>query len=246
MVTASTRISALAVGGIAAFSLTALPMAQADGDLSDAEVAELIYTREEERLARDLYRMFAEQYDGARPFSRIASAEQRHFDAVGKLITQHGLDDPSAGAAAGRYSDATLQGLYDQWYAQGMQSLPDAYQVGIDLEKRDIADLEEAVTASQTDSVRSVLENLKDGSENHLAAFERAASGQQASGQQGVGCQSGSRQSGDGPGAMHRQGGNTQQRQQNCDGSCDGTGLGAQQGPADGTGAHGTGECPNA
>lgn len=120
----STRISALAVAGIAAFSLTALPMAFADdGELSDAEIAGLIFSREEERLARDLYQAFSDQYDGARPFSKIVASEQRHFDAVGRLLTQYGIDDPAAGATAGSFSDATLQGLYDQWYAQGMQSL---------------------------------------------------------------------------------------------------------------------------
>ena len=93
--------------------------------------------------------------------------------------------------------------------------------------------------------MRTVLENLKGGSENHLAAYERAATGQQGGGQQAA-----NGQGGYGPGAMGRQGGNTQQRQQNCDGTCDGTGQnaqqGARQGPADETAAHGTGECPNA
>ena len=106
----STRISALAVAGIAAFSLTALPMAFADdGELSDAEIAGLIFSREEERLARDLYQAFSDQYDGARPFSKIVASEQRHFDAVGRLLTQYGIDDPAAGATAGSFSDATLQ-----------------------------------------------------------------------------------------------------------------------------------------
>ena len=242
----STRISALAVAGIAAFSLTALPMAFADdGELSDAEIAGLIFSREEERLARDLYQAFSDQYDGARPFSKIVASEQRHFDAVGRLLTQYGIDDPAAGATAGSFSDATLQGLYDQWYAQGMQSLQDAYQVGVDLETRDIADLEHELATTETTAVRTVLENPKGGSENHLAAYERAATGQQGGGQQAA-----NGQGGYGPGAMGRQGGNTQQRQQNCDGTCDGTGQnaqqGARQGPADGTGAHGTGECPNA
>ena len=238
----STRIAGLAVAGVAAFSLAAQPMAVAeDGELSDAEVAELVYTREEERLARDLYQAFSDQYDGARPFSRITNAEQRHFDAVGNVLTQYGIDDPSAGAAVGSFSDATLQELYDQWYAQGMQSLQDAYQVGIDLETRDIADLEDAIAQSETDAVRTVLENLQNGSEHHLSAYERAASGQLGGGQHGPNGQ-GQANQGNGQGQMNRQ--------QNCDGSCDGTGgqgaqRGAQQGPRDGTGARGTGECPN-
>ncbi len=232
----TTRIFALAVAGVAALSLTTLPMAVADdGRLNDAEVANLVFSREEERLARDLYQAFADQYAGARPFSKIAEAEQRHFDAVGNLLIAYDIADPSDGAAAGSYSDATLQGLYDQWYAQGMQSLPDAYQVGIDLEKRDIADLEAGLSTTQTAEVRTVLENLLNGSENHLAAYERAASGR----------------GGEGQGMKSRQGGNVQQRHQRCDGSCDGTGPDARHGvgnaAAEGTGPRaGHGACRHA
>ena len=50
------------------------------------ELAEaLAFTREEERMARDLYAAIADRYDGARPFSMVTNSEQRHFEAVGTL-----------------------------------------------------------------------------------------------------------------------------------------------------------------
>ncbi len=69
------------VAGTAALSLGLVPLAAADpGTLSENESAELSFMREEERLARDLYQAFADKYDGARPFSMIVKAEQKHHE----------------------------------------------------------------------------------------------------------------------------------------------------------------------
>ena len=71
---------------------------------SDSLRLDLTYLREEERLARDVYAALAAKYDGARPFATITDAEQRHFDAVGVLLSRYGIADPSAGLAAGTYA----------------------------------------------------------------------------------------------------------------------------------------------
>lgn len=224
----STRISAYLVAGIASVSLLAAPMAlAAPGELDDAEATALAFNREEERLARDLYQVFADQYDGARPFSRIVAAEQQHMDQVGVLLTNYGLPDPSAGSVPGVYADAELQAAYDKWYAQGMVSIEAAYQVGIELETMDIAELEASIAATDEADIQAVYDRLKAGSENHLAAYQRAADGTYAAGQ-------GTRTPRGGQGFGDRQ----------CDGTCDGTG--AQQGPAgqggQGMGQQGTGQ----
>ena len=89
------------VAGTAALSLGLVPLAAADpGTLSENESAELSFMREEERLARDLYQAFADKYDGARPFSMIVKAEQKHHDAVGTLMTRYDVADSSAGLPA--------------------------------------------------------------------------------------------------------------------------------------------------
>ena len=173
------------------------------GTLDDQATKDLQFTREEERMARDLYAALAEKYDDALPFSRITNSEQRHYDAVGTLLDRYGVSDPSDGLKAGEYADATIQKLYDDWYAQGSVSLDAAYDVGIALEKRDIADLEKAVAAATQDDVKRVYEALLNGSEHHLAAFEAAAAGETLGTQDGQGLMQGQQgRQGQGRGGM--------------------------------------------
>lgn len=144
----------------------------------DAGVAAALqFSREEERVARDLYAALAATYDGAAPFSMITRSEQVHYDAVGTLLTRYGVSDPSAGRSAGTYADPVLQTLYDSLLTQGNGSLDAAYDVGVAVEKRDIADLDATLAGSLPADVRAVLTNLRTGSEHHLTAFENAANG---------------------------------------------------------------------
>ncbi|MEO7752093.1 MAG: DUF2202 domain-containing protein [Terracoccus sp.] len=143
-----------------------------------SDAATLAFNREEERMARDLYQSLADTYDGAAPFAMITQSEQTHWTRIGDLLTAHGITDPSAGLAAGTYADPAIQSLYDGWLARGLTSLDEAYQVGIELEQRDIADLTTAITSTTLADARRVLTALRAASEHHLAAFEAAASGQ--------------------------------------------------------------------
>ena len=179
------RVPTMVVAAVVSIGIAAAPMAlAATTDLTDAEVSALQYNREEERLARDLYQALADHYDGARPFSRIVRAEQQHFNAVGTLLERYGVADPSIDATPGSYADPDLQAAYDNWYAQGLVSIADAYQVGIELETQDIAELREAAESATAADVISTFERLEAGSSTHLAAFERAAHGQTGGGGQ--------------------------------------------------------------
>jgi hypothetical protein len=151
-----------------------------------ALAAQLAFAREEERLARELYQLFSDSYGGARPFSMIVRSEQRHVDAIGRLLVSYGIADPSAGRPAGSYADPQLQLLYDTWKAQGSSSELAAAQVGVELEKRDIADLEKAISQVTLADVKAVLERLLAGSRNHLAAYTAAATGQPTGSADGV------------------------------------------------------------
>lgn len=150
------------------------------GSLTDQEKKDLAFSREEERMARDLYQAFANKYDQARPFSNIVRSEQQHFAATGMLLQRYGLADPSAGKKAGTYADAELQKLYDGWLAQGGKSLAEAYKVGVALEKRDIADLSQQVARTKAADVKQVYGNLLKASEQHLRAYTAATQGRTA------------------------------------------------------------------
>lgn len=184
-------------------SATVSATASTAATLSEAVARGLAFSREEERMARDLYAALAKIHAGATPMSRITTSEQRHYDAIGTLLTRYGVADPSAGRVAGSYADAELQKLYDDWLARGKASLQAAYQVGIELEQRDIADLKKLSTGTAPDDIKAVYANLLRGSENHLRAFQNAAAGKttMGSGQNGRASGPGAGQNGRGQGA---------------------------------------------
>ena len=174
----------------------------------DTRTADLAFSRDEERMARDLYTLFGQTYDAA-IFDRIAASEQQHFDAVGALLTTYAVADPAVGQPAGTYANADVQKLYDQWKAQGLTSVQDAYAVGVALEQTDIADLQ-GILARNTDAdAQRVFTHLLAASQHHLDAFTNAVNGgTDAAFCSGTGAQLGAR---DGQGA----------------GMGDGTGMGA-------------------
>jgi hypothetical protein len=163
---------------------------------ADDTVAALAFNREEERMARDVYTLFGDTYDDG-PFARIAVSEQQHFAAVGSLLATYGIDDPSAGLEAGEYADPAVQELYDTWKAQGLESFDAALQVGVELEERDIADLEATLDRVDQADVQWVLSRLLAGSRMHLRAFTAWVEGDVADGDWG----------GMGPGGMSPWGG---------------------------------------
>jgi hypothetical protein len=141
--------------------------------ISDATAQELLYMAEEEKLAHDLYVTLGAQLD-ARQLDNIARAETKHLDAVRVLLDRYDLDDPTS-EVTGEFADPDLQALYDDLLASGSTSLADAAQAGITVERTDIADLTDAIAITDAPDVVQVLSSLRDGSERHLAAFERLA-----------------------------------------------------------------------
>jgi hypothetical protein len=142
------------------------------GKLTAAEIEALLYMREEEKLARDVYLTLHEEW-GTPIFSNIANSEQAHMDAVLYLIESFGLEDPAAGLGVGEFQIQDLQALYDQLVNQGQDSPEAALLVGGLIEEVDIKDLEENIAAAVNPSVIQVFENLLSGSINHLKGFAR-------------------------------------------------------------------------
>jgi hypothetical protein len=138
--------------------------------LSDAELEGLLYMREEEKLARDVYLTLYEKW-GLPVFQNITKSEQTHMDAVKTLLDQYDIEDPAAGADVGVFANSDLQELYDQLIEQGSHSLAHALRVGATIEEIDILDLEKRVAQTDKADIRRVYENLMKGSRNHLRAF---------------------------------------------------------------------------
>jgi hypothetical protein len=79
-----------------------------NSELSEIEKTSLIYMREEEKLARDVY---LELYDiwGQQIFSNIASSEQSHTDAVKTLLERYDIPDPVTDDVRGVFASPVLQ-----------------------------------------------------------------------------------------------------------------------------------------
>ena len=138
--------------------------------LTDAEIEGLLYMREEEKLAHDVYVTLYELW-GLQLFNNIAGSELSHTNAVKALLDTYGIDDPAIGAAVGVFTNPALQSLYDELVATGAKSLADALKVGAAIEEIDILDLQQNLTGMANTNIRTVYENLLSGSENHLRAF---------------------------------------------------------------------------
>jgi hypothetical protein len=139
-------------------------------ELSQEEIDGLLFMREEEKLAHDVYLKLHEIW-GLPIFENIAQSEQTHTEAVLAIIIRYGLDDPAANSDIGEFNNTTLQNLYNQLVEQGSQSLVDALKVGGAIEEIDILDLEEHLAETSNQAIVSVYENLLKGSRNHLRAF---------------------------------------------------------------------------
>lgn len=168
--TAMTLLAAV----VAAAALAAAPPAPASAaaSLTPAEKSALVYMREEEKLARDVYLALAKRWS-LPVFSNIARSEQRHMDAVGVLLDRYGIADPAAGQPVGRFTNPELQKLYGTLVSDGSRSLAAALAVGVRIEKLDIADLNERLEKVVRADVRLVLTQLERASHNHLRAFSR-------------------------------------------------------------------------
>jgi hypothetical protein len=138
--------------------------------LTSDELKALQLMREEEKLARDVYQALFDKWNLV-VFQNIMASEQVHFTAIGTLLTRYGAPDPAL-AGAGVYTDPALNTLYNQLLGKGLQSAQDALQVGLLIEKQDISDLENALKATTKLDIKRVLNNIMNGSYNHLDAFE--------------------------------------------------------------------------
>lgn len=139
------------------------------GVLSDNEKADLLWMREEEKLARDVYNVLYAKW-GHQIFINIAGSEQKHMDAILLLINKYGLTDP-ASPIAGVFNDPVLQSLYDQLVTAGSVSLVEALRVGATIEDLDLSDLARAQINNDNADIKLVYENLQKGSRNHLRSY---------------------------------------------------------------------------
>ena len=145
------------------------------GRLSTAEVGSLLFMREEEELARDLYLdIYAAKDNRLNVFKNISdNAETRHAEAMLVLLNTYGIEDPSTGQH-NTYTSLELQNLYNQLLSDaiGSDDLA-ALRVGALVEETDIQDIVNDMTLISADhqDILATYNNLLCGSKNHLRSF---------------------------------------------------------------------------
>uniref|UniRef100_UPI004049FCFC DUF2202 domain-containing protein n=1 Tax=Fulvivirga sp. TaxID=1931237 RepID=UPI004049FCFC len=139
--------------------------------LSASEIDDILFMREEEKLARDVYDYLYTKWS-VQSFKNIASSEQSHMDAILALINKYDLNDPASANIPGKFTNPVLQSLYDDLIKSGSISKEDAFRVGAAIEEIDILDLQKALdTNVDNKDIILVFESLTKGSRNHLRSF---------------------------------------------------------------------------
>ena len=151
---------------------TVIPAQAATPTVSSKVKTQLLYLIEEEKLARDVYAAL-DAVSISQKFSNIAKSEQTHMDAVAGILKTYGIKNPTIGKKPGVFTNKSLTTLYKTLVAKGKLSEMDAISVGVLIEKKDLADLATLSKIVTQADIKLVLANLKKGSENHLAAFQR-------------------------------------------------------------------------
>jgi hypothetical protein len=144
--------------------------ATAPSDISPEERASMIFMREEEKVARDVYITMYQRW-GHRTFNNISRSEEVHMRAILILLSRYGIPDPVGTNGVGVFTDPHLQDLYNQLIALGNTSLLDALRVGVLIEETDIDDLEAGIALADNRDILLVYNNLMQASHNHLRAF---------------------------------------------------------------------------
>lgn len=143
------------------------------GFISPEEEHGLVFMREEEKLARDVYLTLYNKW-GMNIFLNIANSEQKHTDSIKKLLDKYALADPVVDDTIGVYSDYHFYELFEQLTMEGGESLEAALRVGIQIEELDIKDIQEHINDVEGNpDLVQVYENLLKGSRNHLRSFWR-------------------------------------------------------------------------
>ncbi|MFC3878866.1 DUF2202 domain-containing protein [Algoriphagus namhaensis] len=143
--------------------------------LTESEVQTLLFMREEEKLAHDVYAYSFEKYD-VPIFQNIANSESKHVLSVLKVMESFQLADPLNGSTIqGEFTNLTLSNLYSELISRVDASLNESILVGLLIEDLDINDLEIAISETDQQNIASMYENLKCGSMNHLRSFHEQA-----------------------------------------------------------------------
>lgn len=148
----------------------------AKGTLTKEQRQSLARNAEEEKLAHDVYVTLADTSGDVR-FAHIARAESQHLRAVRTLLARYDVEDPTKGLARGEFATASMGADHERYVTTGSASADKALQVARQIERQDVAELEQSLEGLEARDVTTLYEHLQQASEMHLQAFSRPLPG---------------------------------------------------------------------
>ena len=137
--------------------------------LTQSEIDDLKFLREEEKLARDVYLFSYNKYQ-SEIFNSISLSEQKHMDSVLKLMNKYGIPDSSS-TEIGVFNNSNLQSLYTALTTQSDISVIEALKVGATIEDLDINDIDDFIINTTKSDLLKIYDNLTCGSKNHIRSY---------------------------------------------------------------------------
>lgn len=135
----------------------------------------MLFVREEEKMARDVYVTLYNQWSEMTFYNIATRSEQKHMDSVKAMLDNLGIADPVVSDTTGVFTNAAISVLYTQLVARGETSLNEALSVGAYIEEYDIVDVQHAkdeiIAGSDQTPIIQTYDNLLCGSRNHLRSF---------------------------------------------------------------------------
>jgi hypothetical protein len=165
-----------------------------DGVVLDVnEQAHLIFMREEEKLARDVYLTLGTMYPDSVIFGKIDDSEQTHITAVKTMLEKYGVDDPNTNDNIGAFTGEDYGWYFTEKFnllvERASISELEALYVGAFIEELDMMDINQCpeVIVETDNGINDVSEcgkiytdnsdilnlysSLLDGSDNHLEGY---------------------------------------------------------------------------
>lgn len=166
---------------------------QTSSELDIGEEAHLVFMREEEKLAHDVYATLSDAYPEATVFANILLSEATHTDTIADKLAQFDIDDPSSSDdGIGEFSGEEYGWYFEEKYTalvdMGSESLLAALYVGALIEELDMYDIvacPKVIVSTDNDIVEgecgmeytdkkslvTTYSSLLEGSKDHLRAY---------------------------------------------------------------------------
>ena len=135
--------------------------------ITKEEKQDIWFILEEEKMVRDLYYNFYQEYDNE-VFEKLYKAENTQFEAVQQLVRNYNLEDPTSNKDVGKFKNLQIQMIYDELLEQGNENIKESMIASIDAQERSLRDVRENIERTDKDDIIFVFKNLETASKNHL------------------------------------------------------------------------------